>query len=78
MHIRNDVPREHLLMHVVRPGSRSHGKQQRGNPGAGLVHGAVNTAKTLTYLAIRNIDFNTERNERRAWRKLQEISNATG
>ena len=68
--LRPDVPAESLLAHVIRPGSRSHGKKQRGNPGAGMVHGRVNIAKTLTYRRRLDqaIDFNVERNARRAER----------
>jgi len=38
----------------------------RGQPGAGVLQGRQNIAKTLTYRAVRNLDFNTERNIRRA------------
>jgi len=37
-----------------------------GSPGAGILYGRQNIAKTLTYRALRNLDFNTERNIRRA------------
>lgn len=37
----------------------------RGQPGAGVLWGRQNIAKTLTYRAVRNLDFNTERNARR-------------
>lgn len=42
----------------------------RGQPGSGVIRGRTNIAKTLTYRAVRNIDFNTERNVRRAERRL--------
>lgn len=43
-----------------------------GMPGAGILHGRQNVAKTLTYRAVRNLDFNTERNERRFLRAQDE------
>jgi hypothetical protein len=75
--LRSDVPAESLLEMILRPGSRSHGKRQRGNPGAGMVHGRVNTNKTMTYRTAHiRVDFNTERNERRRqWQEMDLLSN---
>lgn len=50
--------RDRATRHLIPPGM----------PGAGVVHGRQNIAKTLTYRAVRNLDFNTERNARRAKR----------
>lgn len=38
----------------------------KGNPGAGVFRGRHNINKALTYRAVRNLDFNVERNARRA------------
>jgi hypothetical protein len=76
--LRSDVPAESLLEMILRPGSRSHGKKQRGNPGAGMVHGRQNIAKTVTYRRRMDLplDFNTERNERRRqWQEMDLLSN---
>jgi hypothetical protein len=42
-----------------------------GFPGSGVFHGKTNIAKSVTYRAVPNLDFNTERNIRR-----QERANA--
>lgn len=40
----------------------------KGNPGAGVFRGRQNINKSLTYRAVRGLDFNVERNARRAAR----------
>lgn len=42
----------------------------RGQPGSCVLRGRNNINKGITYRAVRNIDFNTERNARRAERRL--------
>lgn len=54
------VQRDRAIRHLI----------PEGMPGAGILHGRQNIAKTLTYRAVRNLDFNTERNSRRAERRL--------
>lgn len=49
------VQRDRAIRHLI----------PEGMPGAGILHGRQNIAKTLTYRAVRNLDFNTERNVRR-------------
>jgi len=47
-----------------------------GNPGAGILYGRQNIAKTLTYRAMRNLDFNSEQRARRL--KAKELNDVMG
>jgi hypothetical protein len=66
--LRPDLNRQTLIGVLLHPGRRSHGKRERGNPGAGMFRNApIHKAHTFRATYVPG-GFNVERDERRRQR----------
>lgn len=64
--LRPDLNRQTLIGVLLHPGRRSHGKRERGNPGAGMFRNApIHKAHTYRATYVPG-GFNVERDKRRA------------
>lgn len=76
--IRKDVEPLRIAQSIVPRVRVGHGARLVGFPGSGVFHGNTNVAKSVTYRAVPNVDFNTERNARRAKQAKEKLQNAIG